>query len=137
MKIEFWSKINIRGPDECWPWLGCCDKQGYGFAWYEEKWVHASRVAYNLTHKIKLGKWHCRHTCDNPPCCNPRHLRRGTRRQNALDAIKQGKVAKLTRKQVAWARRECSRGHSQSKLARVLRVSQATVNKLVNKITWR
>ncbi len=33
-----------------------------------------------------------RHTCDNPPCCNPEHLRGGTQRQNMNDARRRGRL---------------------------------------------
>jgi hypothetical protein len=34
-----------------------------------------------------------RHTCDNPPCCNPAHLLWGTHRDNKIDSIERGRAA--------------------------------------------
>ena len=48
--------------------------------------VRAHRIAFFLAH----GHWpepETLHLCDNPPCCNPRHLREGTRMDNVRDMI--------------------------------------------------
>lgn len=34
------------------------------------------------------------HSCDNPPCCNPRHLRWGTVAENSADMIRHGRSMK-------------------------------------------
>jgi hypothetical protein len=52
------------------------------------------------------------HTCDNPKCCNPKHLFAGTRQQNNDDKIAKGRgvmgekvwTSKLTVEQVAFIR---------------------------------
>jgi len=65
---RFWRYVDIKGPDECWPWTGAVDKNGYGrTAWYTRP-HYSHRLAYFLT----TGTWPMpmgRHTCDNPPCC--------------------------------------------------------------------
>lgn len=53
-----------------------------------------------------------RHTCDNPPCCNPAHLIEGTQAQNLADMVARGRsrtgerhhAARLTADQVAAIR---------------------------------
>ncbi len=40
---------------------------------------------------IESGLCIC-HRCDNPPCVNPFHLFKGTRRDNNYDAIKKGRL---------------------------------------------
>jgi len=30
-KQRYWSKVDVRGLDECWPWIGLITRKGYGF----------------------------------------------------------------------------------------------------------
>ena len=30
---RFWSKVDIKGEDDCWPYLNYTDKDGYGNFW--------------------------------------------------------------------------------------------------------
>lgn len=60
----------------------------------------AHRVAYIIcVEEIpKDGAPHenvVRHSCDNPPCCNPKHLILGTQGQNVADMIARGRKAVL------------------------------------------
>jgi hypothetical protein len=34
------------------------------------------------------------HTCDNPSCCNPEHLRKGTQQENINDRVEKNRSAK-------------------------------------------
>lgn len=86
----FWARVDIRGPDECWPW-----KQSdgdYGFCAFEGKPRAVHKVAFRLTH----GYWppYLRHSCDNPPCCNPAHLLEGTHRDNMDDMVERRRRAR-------------------------------------------
>lgn len=44
---RFWSKVDKRGPDECWPWKAAVRKksQGYGAFWFQGRHQPASRMA--------------------------------------------------------------------------------------------
>jgi hypothetical protein len=92
--IRFWSKVDIRGPNECWPWKAYRTKKGYGrFSFNgrkDHKVVRANRCAFFLTH----GYWpeNGLHTCDNPPCCNPAHVYDGTPKQNTADMLSRGRA---------------------------------------------
>lgn len=97
LQSRYWAKVDRRGPDECWPWIGAKDKKGYGIIGGEGevKFYRAHRYAYELEYgPIPAGKL-VLHRCDCPGCQNPRHLRAGTHKQNAEDAILRNRNARV------------------------------------------
>lgn len=88
---KFWSKVDIRGDDECWPWTGAIGTQGYGI-FYQGKQLYAHRVANELSLGSIPRGLIILHRCDNRVCCNPAHHIRGTRRDNALDRDEKSRV---------------------------------------------
>lgn len=92
LEERFWKKVDKRGEDECWPWLGDKTANGYGqlaISSPPEPRVreYAHRFSYRL-HKREPGKWVIRHMCHNPCCVNPKHLKRGTQVDNIKDMLK-------------------------------------------------
>lgn len=90
---RFWSKVDKRGPDECWPWTGARSVTGYGMLSVPglQAPVQAHRVACGLaTGSVQDGRYVC-HSCDNPGCCNPAHLWIGTHRENMHDMHAKGR----------------------------------------------
>jgi hypothetical protein len=86
---RFWSKV-AKG-DECWVWTAYLDERGYGRVGFNGKVQYAHRVAYQLeVGPIPEGA-HILHSCDNPPCVNPAHLRAGTRSDNMRDKVARGR----------------------------------------------
>lgn len=80
-------------PDECWPWTGGKQGKGYGqFFLPGGKPIGAHRYSWMLANgqEIPAGM-HVLHSCDNPPCVNPAHLRVGWPRDNSRDAIERGR----------------------------------------------
>jgi len=86
---RFWSNVKIDTPEKCWIWSGNLDRQGYGKIGIRTLPTRgAHRIAYMLTHSCSLSRETIiRHTCDNPPCCNPNHLKTGTTKDNINDKI--------------------------------------------------
>lgn len=88
---RFWSKVRIGLPDECWEWQACRKRYGYGELKAGERNDKAHRVAYRLTYgPIPDGLW-VLHRCDNPPCCNSRHLFLGDSAANVEDRHRKGR----------------------------------------------
>lgn len=79
----------IKKTPSCWLWQGTKNGYGYGiFLMPGERPVRAHRYAYEFfVGKIPKGKI-IMHSCDNPPCVNPKHLRIGTKDENNKDTAK-------------------------------------------------
>jgi hypothetical protein len=88
---RIWPRILKKGQDECWPWLGVKDRDGYGKLRFQTKWIRATRALWEVLHGPFTDDLIICHKCDNPPCCNPNHLFLGTTQINALDAFKKGR----------------------------------------------
>lgn len=95
---RFWKKVDKSGgPDACWPWLAGASKEGHGRFKLNGKLYSPHRISFELANgKIaNVAQFHgtvIRHKCDNPPCCNPKHLEPGTAHQNALDTSERGRL---------------------------------------------
>jgi hypothetical protein len=90
---RFWPKIDIRGPDECWPWKAS-NVKGYGQLRVGTKLVLAHRLAYELVKGPIPAGMDVLHKCDYRPCCNPEHLFPGTQLDNMQDAATKGRTAR-------------------------------------------
>lgn len=85
---RFWDKVDVRGEDDCWPWQAHRHPSGYGIFWDNGKNVRANRMALIFSgHPPPFEEAMSLHSCDNPPCCNPKHLRWGTASENTQDFI--------------------------------------------------
>jgi hypothetical protein len=84
---SFWSKVEMRGPDECWPWKLSLNRAGYGQVRCCGDTFLAHRIAYELTAgPIPEGRTldHVKaRGCTLRSCCNPAHLEPVTQRVNA------------------------------------------------------
>lgn len=127
--------IDERGPDECWPWLGTITGDGYGQIQILRRTYLAHRLVHLLFHGDP-GSLDVMHSCDNPPCCNPRHLSAGTKAQNQHDKKKRGRAAKgeankgggrLHSTDVRAIRRALARGETKTAIGKRFGVSRTEV----------
>lgn len=87
---RFWAKVNIGEAHECWLWTGG-KSGGYGRFRSDGAVVYAHRMAYELVKGEIPEGLSILHSCDEPACCNPMHLRAGDAVDNARDREVRGR----------------------------------------------
>lgn len=110
MEERFWSKVDKRGPDECWNWSGGLTAQGYGsFTLPDRRRTTAHRVVFTILGLSEPpdGMYVC-HTCDNRRCVNTEHLFFGTALDNNRDCIAKGRARSGIRQK---QQTHCIHGH--------------------------
>jgi HNH endonuclease len=143
------SKIDKRGPTECWPWIGGMGSWGYGSFYINRKNYNASRAAYILMIGPIESSLVVRHTCDNPACCNPAHLIPGTQAENLKDCRDRKRARyltgeahhrstrKLTDAQVREVKSLSRGGLNNCQIARRFGVNNTTIRSIVIGDTWK
>lgn len=136
----FWSKVR-KESSGCWVWCGTLTKKGYGRFQRNGKVFAAHRFAYFVT-KGPVPKGLCiLHSCDNPRCVRPKHLRAGTYQDNSDDRVRRDRVnAILTLKSVQEIRRRYKPGcrvNGQGGLAKEFGVTRLAIALAVHGKTWK
>lgn len=85
----FWSRVDqTAGEEACWPYIWRIDHDGYGYCFANGKKRRAHAYALEQREGPPTAeKPLCLHSCDNPVCCNPNHLRWGTQTENVADRV--------------------------------------------------
>jgi len=127
---RYWPKVDRRGEDECWPWTGAKLHNGYGIM---QTWngpnrgvLYAHRLAYEFAYRPLASGMYAMHTCDNPWCCNPAHIREGSPYDNLDDCRSKGR---WRRSQV---RRKDLEPREQEAAALLRRWTPITKNRLIS-----
>lgn len=100
---RFWSKVDKRGPDECWPWTGAL-YEGYGRFAAKGVSKKAHRWSAIIAGQAVADSNPVDHMCRNRACVNPAHLRPVSWRENAIE----NSVAVTA---INASKSFCSRGH--------------------------
>ena len=147
LEERFWEKVDKRGPDECWPWLGATSRKGYGTIGVGSKddgsfrQMIATRVSWEIhNNPIPDGLLIC-HACDNPACVNPAHLWLGTHKDNMQDMFSKGRQGQRPRKLdaeiVTQIRALAADGVVRQDLAARFSLDPGTVSKIVHRKIWK
>lgn len=150
-EARFWSRVDKNGPihpynpslGRCWEWVGCrLGERDYGSVGYRGKNIATHRMAWIYVYGSRPAL-HILHSCDNRPCCNPKHLREGTAKDNHQDMIRRGRkyltqgeksgTAKLNAEQVYSI---LSDNRAQSEIARDYGVDQSTISNIKTRRRW-
>ena len=101
-KVEGMSEINLV--TGCWEWTAGRNALGYGQLYFKGFRSAATRIIYCAIHGPFDSALDVCHSCDNPLCVNPEHIRVDTHRNNLRDASKRKRL------NGQW-KTHCKRGH--------------------------
>ena len=154
----FWSKVQIKGANDCWLWTAGKFRGGYGGFSVNRRTKKAHRIALMLSGVDVPDSSLVCHRCDNPSCVNPSHLFVGSPKDNTADMIAKGRKpslkgtkvnpdktmkgekhgrSKLTTNDVLSIRQMLATGMSQSQIAEMMNVSQTCISKISRYTRWK
>jgi hypothetical protein len=126
-----------------WQWFR---NRGYGQKHWNGKTAQAHVLAFLLAGGVLTDEKNCvLHSCDNPPCCNPNHLRAGSRAENNQEAYdrnmkKKGSahyIAKLKEEDIPIIRSLRRDGMSFYQISKRFGVSMATIKDISDGKSWK
>lgn len=145
IEILFWEKVDKRGPDECWLWIGGANADGYGRQRVGSKLHFSHRISYALAHGPIPDGMLILHSCDTPACVNPAHLRPGTQQENLAERSARKRTAsgerngraKIGPDQVRAIRELHAAGETNAALGRRFSLHPVTVGDIVRRKLWK
>ncbi len=140
------GKNSFVADNGCWIWKRFKNKQGYGFLRFRKRGMNAHRASF-IAHggSFPNGKNLVLHSCNNPSCVNPEHLRAGSYLDNSDDKIKvqhhphgiHTKASKLDEASVHAIRSLASSGVKRESIADHYQISLSTVFRILRKESWK
>lgn len=136
---------NLDTSGDCWLWVGhLSGRDGRGYLRIHGKNEIASRVAYKLFIGSIPNNLFVLHKCDNPACCNPKHLFLGTQSDNMRDAFsKNRKTVRgesnprvIITPSIVKEIRERYPTEGGASLAREFGLDRTQPYRIFNKLTW-
>ncbi len=131
----------------CWECVSHkCNDSGYIIVQYKGKGARLHRVLYEkYVSEISAENPFILHRCDNPKCCNPKHLMAGTQADNIKDMVSKNRQAKGLLKHnsklgpvnIIKIRQLYKEGLTQERISKLFGVNQSRVSRIVNKKTWK
>lgn len=134
--IDIFKYYEMRGDDECWPYIG----HAWGGQSYDQRpYFRANgrrQIAYRWVYELVNGivltpNQLILHSCDNGGypigCCNPKHMRLGTIKENADDMTGRGRIG-LPVTIVRAIRNLLEQGRTQQEIADLYGIKRETVS---------
>ena len=127
LRERFESKL-VPGENGCIEWVGFSNLTGYGRISAAGKMQLAHRVAW-LLHHGSMPTLHVLHKCDNPSCCNIKHLFLGTNADNVADRDMKGRSKQVVDAVMVIFMKELQmQDLNQTQIGECLGIRQSTVS---------
>jgi hypothetical protein len=146
LEERFWRRVK-KSKTGCWEWTGSGTLHGYGhirIGGANQGTVLVHRLSYELHYGPIEPRNFVIHSCDNPRCVNPVHLRQGTPLDNMVDMMRKGrkvvalgKAAFSAKLDAAAVRLIRTSPDTNAALARKYGVNAATISNVRRRITWK
>ncbi len=121
----------------CWPFTNKLNSAGRPYVRDGGKMKLAYRIVWELVHGEQLpSSVVIRHKCDNPICCNPAHLEKGTQNENMKD-MRDRERHGLPHHTVRAIRKLAEQGRTHKEIAELYGVGRSTVTEIVQKLKYR
>lgn len=142
--IRLWAGVELGLADECWLWTKGRDN-GYGKISIHGSNYTVTRVIWKHWYGIDPGNLDICHNCNNPPCCNPNHLFKGTRSENVQHSVDCGRTfsvgtfhgrTELTENDVKIIRQRLDRGESAEKICVDYNLTPGAIYHIKHRRTW-
>jgi len=96
---RFWRKVDCRGPNECWPWIGRAMTRrylGYGQIGNRRRELNGERLSHRIAWTLAFGAIPAGrlvlHSCNVSICCNAQHMYLGDQADNGRDKKRAGRA---------------------------------------------
>lgn len=148
---RFWSKVNKDAPGGCWEWTANKNNKGYGM--FSVSSYVGKQLAHRLSYEAAFGRIPngglVLHSCDNPRCVNPKHLRIGTHKENVADMDERKRRVTnspygednwnsiLTADQVIQMRRDYILGVPKGQIAEANGINKASLADVIRGKSWK
>lgn len=135
-----WKEDETTG---CHVWQKGPRSHPYGRMKHKGVSHYTHRVAWTLAYGPIPPGMVVQHSCDNPACVNPHHLRVGTQHDNVHDSMSKGRKPPIERK-LSWydavaIREAWERGRGKIKqvdMAQMWGISEQHVNNIIHYRKW-
>jgi hypothetical protein len=129
------GKVNTK----CWLFQGCLSLSGYGKITFKLIDYNTHVLAWEAINQRKQDNKDLvvRHLCDIRNCCNPEHLKLGTRNENVIDFLTYSKGTKLNEDKVREIKKLLADGNLKHReIAQKFNISTCTITQICNKKAW-